>query len=57
VAAFTVGTHVGGVALVTERAQHLCGPVRGVSGVTEIGRIAFVRDRGSRSDVTVGVTG
>lgn len=56
-AAFTVGIHVGGVALVTKRAQHLCGPVRGVSGVTEIGRIAFVRDRGSRFDVTVGITG
>ncbi|MFF3578614.1 hypothetical protein [Streptomyces mirabilis] len=39
VAAFTVGIHVVGVTLVTERAQHPCGPVRGVSGVTEIGRM------------------
>lgn len=33
-----------GITLVTERMQHPCGPVHGVSGVTEIGRTAVPVD-------------
>ena len=44
VAAFTVGIHVVDITLVTERIQHPCGPVHGVSGVTEIGRMAVPVD-------------
>lgn len=44
VAAFTMGIHVVGITLVTERIQHPCGLVHGVSGVTEIGSMAVPVD-------------
>lgn len=39
--ALLVGIHVIDVTLTPEQAQHPCGPVSGVSGTTQIGRIAI----------------